>query len=276
MDSPKHEELIAQSRRNRTRRSIRLWIWRLSLLTIGIGIWEFVSGRMIDAFWISKPSLILSALVKQIENGDLFFHLGFTLQEMAIGLVIGGVLGATVGLLLGRSPFLSELFNPVLVAIYSLPKVALAPLFILWFGIDIASKIALVGIIVFFLVFFNSYTGTREVDARLINTLRVAGATEGEVFRFVILPSAAVWIFTGLRLAVPYALIGAIIAELMAASRGIGYQLQFAAQMFNTSGVFASLFVLMIVALTLNAVLTALERRLLRWKGVSDRPDPQL
>lgn len=195
---------------------------------------------------------------------------------MAIGLAVGGFLGASAGLVLGRSPFLSELLNPVLIAIYSLPKVALAPLFILWFGIDLASKVALVSIIVFFLVFFNTYSGVREVDQRLINTLRIAGATEGEVFRFVILPSAAVRIFTGLRLAVPYALIGAIIAELMASSRGIGYQLQFAAQMFNTSGVFASLLVLMIVALTLNALLTVVERRLLRWKETRDRLDPQL
>lgn len=268
--------LLAEAEKARSRRITNLWLWRLGLLAALIVTWELLSGRIIDPFWISKPSLILPLLWKQIMDGSLFYHLGYTLQEMALGLALGGFLGAGAGLLLGRSPFLAELLTPVLIAIYSLPKVALAPLFILWFGIDLASKVALVSVIVFFLVFFNTFTGVREVDRGLVNVLRIAGASDREVFFHVVLPSAAVWIFTGFRLAVPYALIGAIIAELMAASRGIGYQLQYSAQMFNTSGVFTALLVLMIVALILNALLGVVETRLLRWKRRNGRVDTYL
>ena len=265
--------LLAESTRRTRQARLRLWLLRVLLVVVVLAGWELASGRLIDVFWLSKPSLITSALLKQIRSGDLLFHVSFTLQEMALGLLFGGSAGALAGILLGRQRFLAELLTPVIIAIYSLPKVALAPLFILWFGIDLTSKVVLVSVIVFFLVFFNTFSGVREVKAELINVLKLAGANDREVFWHVILPSANIWVIAGLRLAVPYSLIGAVVAELMAASRGVGYQLQVAAQMFDTSGLFASLFVLMAIALVLNMVLTRVERRLLHWKSVGDRLD---
>jgi NitT/TauT family transport system permease protein len=265
--------LLAESTHRARQARLRLWLLRVLLVVVVLAGWELASGRLIDVFWLSKPSLITSALLKQIRSGDLLFHVSFTLQEMALGLLFGGSAGALAGILLGRQRFLAELLTPVIIAIYSLPKVALAPLFILWFGIDLTSKVVLVSVIVFFLVFFNTFSGVREVKAELINVLKLAGANDREVFWHVILPSANIWVIAGLRLAVPYSLIGAVVAELMAASRGVGYQLQFAAQMFDTSGLFASLVVLMAIALVLNMVLTRIERRLLHWKSVGDRLD---
>lgn len=263
--------LLAQADHARRNRLRLLWLWRAAIILGLLVLWEVASGTVIDRFWISEPSQLFPRLWQMTADGSLPYHLAFTLEEMAIGLAAGGVLGAGAGLLLGRQPFLAELLSPIIVGIYSLPKIALAPLFILWFGIDLASKIVLVAVIVFFLVFFNTFSGVKEVDRGLTNVLRLAGASRTEIFYHLVLPSAAVWIFTGFRLAVPYALIGAIIGELMASSRGIGYLLQYSSQMFDTTGVFCALFVLMVVSLTLNALLGWLERRLLRWKSEQGR-----
>ncbi|MBI3108637.1 MAG: ABC transporter permease [Candidatus Rokubacteria bacterium] len=248
-------------------RSARLWLARLALAVVVIGVWEAVGGRWVDIFWVSKPSLIVRNLIDQVVSGDLSFHLSATLEEVAIGLVAGGGIGVFFGLVLGRRPVLADVLNPFIIAFYSLPKVALAPLFILWFGIDLLFKVILVAVIVAFLVFFNTYSGVREVNPNLVNVLRVMGATNQEIFRQVILPSAGSWILTGFRIAVPYALIGAVVGEMMASSKGIGYRLTYAAQMFDTTGVFTALLVLMLVAAVLNEIVSRVEAWALRWKG---------
>ncbi|MBI2527360.1 MAG: ABC transporter permease [Candidatus Rokubacteria bacterium] len=245
----------------------RLWAARLVLATVILGLWEAIGGRWVDLFWMSKPSLIIKDLIVQVRTGEIVVHLAATLEEMAIGLVVGGGVGVFLGLVLGRRRVLADVLNPFIIALYSLPKVALAPLFILWFGIDLLSKVILVAVIVAFLVFFNTYSGVREVNPNLLNVLRVMGATNQEIFRQVILPSAGSWILTGFRIAVPYALIGAVVGELMASSKGIGYRLTYAAQMFDTTRVFTALLVLMLVAAVLNEVVTRIEAWALRWKA---------
>jgi len=170
---------------------------------------------------------------------------------------------------LGRNEVLAKLLDPILVAINSLPKVALAPLFIMWFGIGIGMKIILTATIVFFLVFINTYSGVRNVDPQLIEILRLMGARERHLIAKVIVPSALQWVFAGLQLSVPYALIGAVVGEIMAANRGLGYLLQDAAGQLDTGGVFAALLGIIALALLLQWIVRLCEKRLTPWRDVT-------
>jgi NitT/TauT family transport system permease protein len=239
---------------------------RLAILVSFIIIWEVVSGRLIDKFWISSPIDIISTLNKWATSGDLFFHLSITLQETFIGFFLGAFGGILVGFILGRWAFAAQVLDPFITAIYSLPKIALAPLFILWFGIGIEMKIIFAGMIVFFLVFFNTYAGVKDVDNDLLDDVRLMGANKRQIMLKVILPSAMTWVFVGLKLSVPYALVGAVVGEIVASNKGIGFLIQYSAGNFDTAGTFAALTVLIIVSVSLNATISLLESRLLRWK----------
>jgi NitT/TauT family transport system permease protein len=249
---------------------------RILVAITTIGLWEWIAGPgiimgaleiKIDPFFISKPSAIVERLAEWVIAGTLWFHLWITLQEMISGFVLGAVAGIFVGFLLGKNEFLAQVLDPFIIAIYSLPKIALAPLVILWFGLDLTPKIVLAAIVVFFLVFYNAYTGVREVERELVDALRLMGASSMQILLKVELPSALTLIFLGLKMSVPYALIGAIVGEMMAANKGIGALLQNSAGQFDTAGVFASLLVLMIVSTILNEILQRSEGVVLRWKS---------
>jgi NitT/TauT family transport system permease protein len=151
-----------------------------------------------------------------------------------------------------------------------LPKVALAPLFIIWFGIGLEMKVILTAAIVFFIVFLNTFTGVREVSSELVAILRLMGAKERHLLTKVVIPSAIVWVFTGLRLSVPYALIGAVVGEIIASNRGLGYLVAHAAGQFDTAGTFAALLSIVILALVLNKIVVLAERRLMPWRASSN------
>jgi NitT/TauT family transport system permease protein len=161
----------------------------------------------------------------------------------------------------------AEVFDPYITAVYSIPKIALAPLFIIWFGIGIASKVAVSAAIVFFVIFLNTYTGVREVNSIYINTTRIMGGGEVAVLRHVIIPSAAAWVITGLKVSVPYALVGTVIGEFMSSNKGIGYLIATATGLFNTASVYAGIIVLAAVGAVINAGLRQVETRVLRWRG---------
>jgi NitT/TauT family transport system permease protein len=185
-----------------------------------------------------------------------------------MGFVIGSVGGAILGVWLGVSPFASRLLNPYLNALNALPKVALAPLFVLWFGLGIESKIALAAVLVLFLVFLNTFAGVREVDQDLIDGARMMRATRTQVIFKVIIPSAMSWVFAGLKIAMPYALIGAVLGEMIAANRGLGYLVQFSGAQFDSAGVFAVLFVIALLAVALNFLVEIVQHRMERWRIV--------
>jgi NitT/TauT family transport system permease protein len=245
---------------------LQIFGWRLLIVVAGLSFWQFASGRLIKAFWISSPSDIWKQLVDWIVTGDLWIHLEVTLTETVMGFVFGAVAGVLFGLALGLNRRLAAVLDPFIVAFYSLPKIALAPLFILWFGVGLASKVVLATFVVFFLVFYNTYAGTLAVESELVDVLRLMGASRAQIVRKVILPSALIWIFTGMKSSVPYALIGAVVGEMMASNRGLGYLIQAAAGQYDTGGVFAALFVLMIIATGLHELLKQSERVMLRWR----------
>ena len=244
-------------------------LWQLAL---GIGVlllWQGASGRLIDNFFISNPLDVGTRLYRWIADGSIFQHIAATLYATGMGFLIGSVGGAILGVWLGVSPFASRLLNPYLNALNALPKVALAPLFVLWFGLGIESKIALAAVLVLFLVFLNTFAGVREVDQDLIDGARLMRATRAQVIRKVIIPSAMSWVFAGLKISVPYALIGAVLGEMIAANRGLGYLVQFSGAQFDSAGVFAVLFVIALLAVALNHLVDRLQSRIERWRIVS-------
>ena len=194
------------------------------------------------------------------------FHASITTVEALAGFLIGGAAGVIVGLVLGRSRILADILDPFLTAIYSLPKVALAPLFVLWLGIGTEMKIVLAAVTVFFLVFLNTYTGVRSVSREQLTVIRLMGASERQLVSKLVLPSAITWVFAGLRLSVPYALIGAIVGEIIASNRGLGYLISNAASKFDTAGVFAALIAIVALTMLLNLAVKTLERVLMPWK----------
>ena len=239
---------------------------------IGIGvvllaIWHAASGRLIDPFFISSPAAVAVKLWVWSTDGTLWHAFSYTFQAMFAGFVIGSMAGFFTGFVLGRSDLLARLFDPYITAVYCLPKIALAPLLILWFGIGIESKVAMSALIVFFLVFLNTFSGVRDVNPLYLQVTSIMGATSMQQLRYVVFPSAAAWVLTGLKVSVPYALIGAVVGELISSNRGIGFLIGQASGLFDTAGVFAGLAVLAATGIILNAGLKKLETRLLRWRG---------
>ncbi|WP_341895734.1 ABC transporter permease [Ferrovibrio terrae] len=257
---------VLQVERAETRKR---WGIRIGQVLIGLailGIWQFASGRLIDDFFISSPIAVAVKLWIWTRNGTLANAFAYTMQAMVLGFIIGSVSGFIIGFLLGRSDTAAKLFDPYITAIYCLPKIALAPLLIMWFGIGLESKVAMAALIVFFLVFLNTFAGVRDVSAIHINAARIMGANGWQLLRYVIFPSAAAWVLTGLKVSVPYALIGAVVGELISSNRGIGFLIGQASGMFDTAGVFAGLVVLAVTGMVLNSALKALETHLLRWR----------
>jgi NitT/TauT family transport system permease protein len=245
----------------------RVFVARVALFVTFMVVWELASGRLVDPFFASSPSAVAGALWRWLADGSLVRHVLITTEEMTLGFGVGAAVGVATGILLGRNEVWAKLLEPFILAINSLPKPALAPLFVLWFGIDIQSKVALTAMVVFFLTFWNTFAGVRDVDTELLDTIRVMGATPRQLLLRVVLPSSLVWIFLGLKVAVPYALIGAVLGEMLAANRGLGYLIARSAGRFDTAGVFAALFVLMLISLALSSLLRGAEARLLHWRG---------
>lgn len=246
------------------------WTIRAGQLAVAlafVGFWQFASGRLVDPFFISSPLEVAQKVWKWIGDGTLVLHASYTLRAMAMGFLIGAFLGFSVGFALGRSDTAARIFDPFITAIYCLPKIALAPLFLLWFGIGIESKIAMSAAIVFFLVFLNTFAGVRAVERLHLDAVRIMGGGRFAELRYVVLPSAAAWVMTGLKVSVPYALIGAVVSELISSNRGVGFLIGQASGLFDTAGVFAGLVVLAAAGVFFNAALKAAERHLLRWRA---------
>lgn len=231
-------------------------------------VWQGVSGRLIDDFFISNPVEVGTRLWQWTADGSIFLHLWATVYETLMGFIIGAVGGVVLGLWLGVSPFTNRLLNPYLNALNALPKVALAPLFVLWFGLGISSKVALAAVLVLFLVFLNTYAGVREVDQDLIDGARLMRATRTQLIVKVIVPSAMSWVFAGLKISVPYALIGAVLGEMIAANRGLGYLVQYSGSQFDSAGVFAVLIVIALLAVALNFLVELVQHRTQLWRIV--------
>jgi NitT/TauT family transport system permease protein len=247
-------------------RHIKIHLYRLVLVLFLLASWQVVSGWIVPVNWIASPILVTKTAWGWITSGILFFHLKITFIEMLIGSLLGASAAVATGFLLSSSRLLSEALLPYISAFYGIPRIALAPLFVIWFGIGIVSKIALVTVVVFFLVFFNAFVGARDVDRIYLDTMRVMGASKWHVFTKVTLPYSAGWIFVGLKFALPRALIAAVVGEIISSNRGLGYLLEESGSMFDVSGILVAVFVLAILGVLMNMVLNRLEAILNRYR----------
>ncbi|WP_282769138.1 ABC transporter permease [Amycolatopsis magusensis] len=254
-------------KRRARRRGPAVLTAQIGLAVLLVAGWEAGSRTgVVDEFFFSKPSDIVERAGEWFGTGYLWDHLGVTLLEAGLALVLGGLLGLVIGFLLARVEFLAAVFDPYLKVLNSLPRVVLAPIFLLWFGLGIWSKVAFGITLVFFVVFFNTYQGVREVDRVLVDNARMLGAKEGQLVRHVLLPSALTWIFSSLHISVGFAIVGAVVGEYLGSSAGVGYLISQAEGTFDTTGVFTGMVVLSVVVLVVDAGVDRVERHLLRWK----------
>ncbi len=249
--------------------SARISPWLLILLgQIGLtvaffGLWEIaVRMQWLPVYLYGQPSGVWSKFITLLMDGSLIRSTLVTGAESVIGFVIGCLFGSLCGLALWLTPRLALVLRPFIVAINGLPKIALAPLIIVWFGIDIESKIAIAAIITFIVSLMTAYSGALEVDQDLIRLMRSLGASQRQTFLKIVAPATMPWIISGLRLNVGFALIGAVVGEYIAAKQGLGYLVYYAGTMYDLNAVWVGLFALMFLALVLDYGVTLLERRL--------------
>ena len=247
----------------------KLMASRAALAVFLLSVWEYGTGRWFDAFWFSSPLRIADYFITWLQD-DLVHHLVITLRETFIGYTAGTLAGITFGALLARFEFAAKLLDPFILALNGIPRIALAPLFIIWFGIGEPSKIVLASMLSFFLCFYATLSGLRSVDPAYISIARVMGASERQTFLKVVLPAASPWIITAMKVSVPFALVGAIVGEFMAATAGLGFKIQLFTAQFDTTGAVTGIFVLMLVVIMFNTVLNRVEAHVLRWRPSSD------
>lgn len=229
--------------------------------------WELaaVTGRL-DPFFFSRPTAVAARIGAWIGSGMLWPHVATTFAEATLSFAIGSLLGVLFGLGLASVPRAAALLGPYIRVGNALPRVVLAPIFLLWFGLGIWSKVALGVTVVFFVVFFNTFRGVREVEPGMVANARMLGASDIQLFRHVLLPSALTWIFSSLHISVGMAIVAVVVGEYLGASSGVGYLIAQSEGVFDTTGVFAAMAVLAVGVLLVGNVITRLERRLLRWQ----------
>jgi NitT/TauT family transport system permease protein len=266
----KTERTQARARAARNRKYLVL-ASRVALLFAVLGLWEWLArAAVIDPFNFSMPSKIWDQIhtwvVDGTAQGSLWEQIWYTLYEALLGWVIGVIGGVLLGIALGRIRFLADVLGPYIKVLNALPRIVLAPIFLIWFGLGPASKVASAVVLVFFPVFFNAFQGAREVDRNLVANSRILGASNRQVTFQVVIPSATSWIFTSLHVSFGFALIGAIVGEYIGATKGLGLLVAASQGTFNAAGVYGAMVILAIVALLAEGVLTFLEKRLFRWK----------
>lgn len=258
----------ASIRAQRLRRRQALFIvgGRILFFILVIIAWQ-IASQMIGPLFICSPLAVFLQLKDWTLDGTLWYNTQVTLEETLLGLMYGVAAGILAGFLLGLQPLLGKILDPFIVALYSIPKVALAPLFILWFGFELEMKVIVAAVTVFFLVFFNTLTGVRNVDQNLIDAVRLMGAKRRDMMFKVIIPSTTGYMLAGLHMAIPYALVGAVIGEVISVNRGLGYLINNSASQFSPAGVFAALFMVTVIAACLNGIVDFIDRRSSRWKA---------
>ena len=253
-------------------------IWQAALLIAVFVLWHvltkpgllpplFFDNDRQAAFFFGEPLKIAARIWAWfIVNADIYRHLAVTLTETLLAFGIGSVLGLATGLWLALSPTASAILEPYITALNSMPRIILAPIFAVWFGLGIWSKVALGFTLVFFIVFFNVYQGVREVSPVVLANARMLGMNERQLLRHVYWPSALTWVFSSLHTSVGFALVGAVVGEYLGSSAGLGYKIHEAESVFDVTGVFAGMLILSIFVILIDMLVTMIENRFLVWR----------
>ncbi len=251
---------------------------RLAIVVVLLGAWQWgVNAGHIDPFFWGKPSQVWTTLRTWVtvgtDQGSLAEQISVTLQEAVYGFLIGVALGVICGIGLGSSRLLADLTSPFIKVGNSIPRIVLGSIFTVAFGFGIESKVVLAAVLVFFGVFFNAFQGTREVDRNLMSNARILGASRLQVTRQVVLPSAFTWILASLHVSFGFALIGAIVGEILGADKGLGLLIRSSQNNFDMNGVLAGMVVVAVIALLAELLITLLEKRILRWRPPASSAD---
>lgn len=252
----------------------RFGLLALQLLVglVGFGLWHVLTVYPVIGqpkqiqFFFSTPVAVLGRTWSEITAPEIWGHIGITLQETVLAFVFGAAGGIAFGFLFARNALMAAVFDPYIKAANALPRVVLAPIFALWFGLGIWSKVALGFTLVFFIVFFNVYQGVREVSPVVRDNARMLGLSERGLLRHVYWPSALTWMFSSLHTAVGFALVGAVVGEYLGSSAGLGYKIHEAESVFDVTGVFAGMLILTVFVVLIDALVTLVENRLLVWR----------
>ena len=253
-----------------------LLLLQAAVAVIAVGLWyvlstyEIFGTIVLPPFFFSTPLDVADRIVSLFAGGTIWKHLWVTLSESMLAFVIGSAAGVLVGFWFARQPVIAAVLDPYVKMINALPRVVLAPIFTLWFGLGIWSKVALGVTLVFFIVFFNVYQGVREVSPTVLANARMLGMNERALLRHVYWPSALSWMFSSLHTAVGFAVVGAVVGEYLGSAAGLGYLIQQAEGVFDVAGVFAGMLILAVFVLIIDAAVSRVERRLLAWRPVAD------
>jgi NitT/TauT family transport system permease protein len=280
--SSSFKKLLPDMRRFFKPQAGNLRFWQMSLLVFLLAAWHLASRDQQLAFFLGEPVQVAGRIwswfmpfgfggSRLFPDGlagraDIYLHLGTTLLETVLAFGIGTVLGLGCGLWLALAPVASAILEPYITAANSMPRVILAPIFALWFGLGIWSKVALAVTLVFFIVFFNVYQGVKEVSPVVLANARMLGANQRQLLRTVYLPSATSWVFSSLHTSVGLAFVGAVVGEYLGSARGVGYLILQAEGTFDVNTVFAGIAVLTAFALMLDGIVSKLEKRLMKWQ----------
>ncbi len=258
------------------KRKAAMRVARVKALQVGLAAtlligWQVLADhKIMDPFFFGRPSGVWHQLFFWIHHGtaagNLWYNAYITLMEATYGFLIGVVAGIILGIALGRNRTLSEIFAPYIKIANSIPRVVLGSIFTVIWGLGSTSKIALAFVLVFFPVFFNAFTGTRDADKKLISNARLLGASKRQVTRRVVLPSALSWILASMHVSFGFAIIGAIVGEFLGSNHGLGLLIATAQATFNPNGVYAAMLIIAVMALTAEWLITQLENRLLNWR----------
>lgn len=252
----------------------RLGLLGLQILIglVFLAIWHVITTTTLFGdpkkiqFFFSTPFDVLARVWRDLSTGELWHHLGITLLEAMLAFAAGAGGGILIGFWFARQALLAAVFDPYIKAMNALPRVVLAPIFALWFGLGIWSKVALGFTLVFFIVFFNVYQGVREVSSTVLNNARMLGMNERQLMRHVYWPAALTWMFSSLHTSVGFAVVGAVVGEYLGSSAGLGYKIQEAESVFDVTGVFSGMLILMIFVVIIDALVSVIENRLLVWR----------
>jgi NitT/TauT family transport system permease protein len=260
---------LARARARRRRAQVRAA--QAATVVIILGAWEILSRvGVIDPFFFGSPLGIISRLadwaVHGTAYGSLWLQIWVTIEESVLGFMVGVLLGVACGVTLGEVAFLADVFAPFIKAVNALPRIVLGSIFIMWLGLGLASKVMLAAVLVFFVVFFNAFQGVRSVDRNFVANARILGATRLQVVRHVVIPSAMTWIIASLHVALGLAIIGAIVGEFLGSQYGLGLVIATAQNTFDANGVFAAMLIIGVLAVSAEAAMEVLERRLLAWR----------
>ena len=264
-------EIEAAAKHAAQRHKMLVLIWQMVTLVVLLGSWE-ISARnnWIDPFFYSYPSEIFARLLEFIVEGSdghsIWEHVGSTLWASVLGFFLGSAIGIFCGISLGRNKMLADIFSVYIKVLNAIPRVVLAPIFILIFGFTLAAKVSVAFVMVFFVVFANAFQGVREADRAMIANAKILGASDWQVTRSVIIPSAMSWIFASLHLSFSFAIVGAIVSEFVGSNRGIGHVIQLARGLHDVPLMYSAIIVVLVLVLLAEYIMTFVENRFAKWK----------